>query len=87
MCVEDTLQKTWRTIKVGWEWSWRKGKPAMDLEGCLVTPKLPTSPSREGVIEGEERRVRGQNNELNFLPPSPLPSCPYLDLAKELEKW
>lgn len=58
MCVEDILWKTWRTIKVGWEWSWKKGKQLMGFEGCMVTPNFLTSPSREGVIEGEERGVR-----------------------------
>lgn len=50
-------------------------------------PNFPTSPSREGAIEGEERAVKGQKTELNFLLPCPLASCPYLNLAKELEKW
>lgn len=58
ICVEDILGKTWRTIKVGWEWSWKRGKLLMGLEGSVVTPNFPTFPSREGGIKGEEKGVR-----------------------------
>lgn len=64
-----------------------KGETSHSLLECsTVTPNFPTSPSRERLIEGEERGVRGQKTELNFTPPCSLASCPYLDLAKKLEE-
>lgn len=32
MCVEDILWKTWRTIKVDWEWAGKRGNNSWILK-------------------------------------------------------